>query len=97
MELPSFHIMFILFFSSIEVLLGGLGLGWPSLLYIVKHEGYYAEKCSSNSSSPLVTCKDRDTAFNLVFSVSMGLCGFGGLLSGFILDKFGLFWSRVSQ
>ncbi|CAD5124706.1 DgyrCDS12968 [Dimorphilus gyrociliatus] len=92
-----FRVLAVIIFGCFEVLLGGLGLGWPSLVYMLKHEGFFIEKCSSNSTILEVNCKERDTAFNLVFSVSMGLAGFGGLFSGFILDKFGLFWSRISQ
>ncbi|CAH1796625.1 unnamed protein product [Owenia fusiformis] len=89
--------IFYICWGIIEILLCGFILGWPSLSYVFKKEGYFNSGCKnrtiSDTDNTTVSvsraCVSQDEELNLVFTVSVAIVGVLQLVNGILLDRWG--------
>jgi len=87
-----FHFLAILT-GLVEVLaLSGLLYGWPAISEIFKREKVYEELCPQHSNC---TCLEQDQAFIRVHSTATLVMGCSCLILGLIVDRFGVFVTRI--
>ncbi|XP_078281972.1 equilibrative nucleobase transporter 1-like [Rhinoraja longicauda] len=77
----------------------GVIYGWPSLVFVLKNEDYFADLCNSSDAGPWnVTgqfgCVPQDQRFALVFTIGGFVLNFGAVASGFLLDSCGIMTTR---
>lgn len=89
--------IFVIIVSLIEVFIfGGLGMGWISLAYLFKHQGYFISNCPNITKNVTYNlCPEQDISLNLIFTIYISLSGLGCLIGGIVLDNFGLVKSRI--
>nr|XP_002130161.1 solute carrier family 43 member 3 isoform X2 [Ciona intestinalis] len=79
------------------ILFGGVIFGWPSLEYILKHEGYFTCLCEKNSTLSEATteqCDESYKMFNLVFTIALALSQTILPFGGYVFDRFGTWTHR---
>jgi hypothetical protein len=77
-----------------------VAFGFPFLDFELKSEGvFYNTKCSNGTGDiwtpgkPL--CPAAITLYNTLFTIAVVSCTIGVFLVGFILNKIGMFWTRM--
>ena len=78
----------------------GVAFGFPFIEYELKSEGiFYETKCSNGTHDiwgpGKKLCTDALKLYNTLFTVAVVSCTIGVFLTGFILDKIGMFWTRM--
>jgi len=71
--------------------------GWPNLAEIYKTLGVYGQICNRNDSlttNGTFNCPERDVIFTTAGTLGGLSMNVGPLLCGYILDRFGILWSR---
>nr|XP_057919048.1 equilibrative nucleobase transporter 1-like isoform X2 [Doryrhamphus excisus] len=76
----------------------GIMFGWPSLVFILKTQGFFASFCVNTTDvggSLVQDCTGQDEQFALVFTIASFLNNFLTLLNGLIFDRFGTLVARL--
>ncbi|XP_054647106.1 equilibrative nucleobase transporter 1-like isoform X1 [Dunckerocampus dactyliophorus] len=76
----------------------GIMFGWPSLVFILKTQGFFASFCVNATDidgSLVQDCTGQDEQFALVFTIASFLNNFLTLLNGLIFDRFGTLVARL--
>ncbi|XP_078282951.1 equilibrative nucleobase transporter 1-like [Rhinoraja longicauda] len=75
--------------------------GWPSLVYVLRREEYFAELCetASNFSRPAapnatVDCTLLSERFTLIYTIASSIMNVATIANGYIFDYCGTMWSR---
>jgi len=86
--------------QKIKHALLGVAFGFPFIDFELKSEGvFYNTKCSNGTGDvwqpgkPL--CTTAITLYNTLFTVAVVSCTIGVFLVGFIMNKIGMFWTRM--
>jgi len=109
MSISKVKLCLLVFVSLLEIsLFGGIQLGWSSILYILKAEGFYQDLCSNttfnidllNTSTPngavaSNSCFSQDKQLHLLYSISLALFSILGVISGEMLYKLGTKTTRI--
>ncbi|KAJ8247731.1 hypothetical protein GJAV_G00249650 [Gymnothorax javanicus] len=77
--------------GMMECLFSGLHLGWPSLVFILKEEGYFSDLCVNTTGandSVTTDCSAQDARLSLVFNIAL-------TCSDTLLFPLGLFYDRL--
>lgn len=78
------------------LLLSGAIYGWPSLQYVLIQEGYFPLNCSATSNvTSQTTCIVDEATLNLVFTLATVALMATTFPSGYVLDRFGTWVSRI--
>ncbi|XP_032905331.1 uncharacterized protein LOC116991088 [Amblyraja radiata] len=75
----------------------GVLYGWPSLVFVLKKEDYFADLCNSSDPGPrnvTVGCVQQDERFALIFTIGDFVLNFGTVACGFLLDSYGVMVTR---
>ncbi|XP_072883529.1 equilibrative nucleobase transporter 1-like [Hemitrygon akajei] len=79
----------------------GVIAGWPSLVYVLKEDQYFADLCetarnSSRSSAPNATvgCILQDERFTLIFTIATAVKNIAAVVNGCLLDYCGTMATR---
>ncbi|XP_062928160.1 equilibrative nucleobase transporter 1-like [Mobula hypostoma] len=79
----------------------GVIAGWPSLVYVLKEDQYFAELCetarnSSRSSAPNDTlgCILQEERFTLIFTIATAIKNIAAIVNGCLLDYCGTMATR---
>ena len=81
---------------------GGLIYGWATLVFVLKEDGYYSDRCNietvvettNNNDKPL-TCPEQDAILNFVFTVGVFSLQGSVLFTGMIFDNLGTRFLRL--
>lgn len=93
------------FFWFLSVLIelfffGGVVFGFPFIEFELKKEGVFYETACANgpndsSDDGKTLCNKALKIYNTLFEVSSLICMLGALLVGALINKFGIFWTRM--
>ncbi|XP_058874869.1 equilibrative nucleobase transporter 1-like isoform X2 [Acipenser ruthenus] len=75
----------------------GVLFGWASLVFVLKSEGYFRERCvnSTDTVENNTDCSSQDEQFSLIFTVASFMNNFMTLPIGYIFDRFGTTAARL--
>lgn len=102
------HVLSVITAMFEGIFFDGLIFGWSSLAPVLECEGYFSEQCNSTNTicasadSPNITASSRDECIpqqeSLVLVASIGLFCYslGVVLSGFLLDTYGILITRCA-
>ncbi|XP_036375569.1 solute carrier family 43 member 3-like [Megalops cyprinoides] len=72
--------------------------GWPSLVIVLKRDGYFGDFCTNATAangSVYTDCSGQDVQLSLIFSIASTGCKLFTLPIGFIFDRFGTMATRL--
>ncbi|XP_069765950.1 equilibrative nucleobase transporter 1-like isoform X2 [Narcine bancroftii] len=75
--------------------IAGVIFGWPSLVYILKKEQYFADICPTESNGTTVGCDRQDERFSLIFTLASFANNFMSLPNGLLFDHCGTSVTRA--
>ncbi|KAJ8262496.1 hypothetical protein GJAV_G00167110 [Gymnothorax javanicus] len=76
----------------------GAVFGWPSLMFVLKAEGYFSDLCVNTTSlngTSYTDCSGQDERFSLVFTIASFMNNFMTFPNGYLFDRFGTFTARL--
>ncbi|KAJ8342084.1 hypothetical protein SKAU_G00320120 [Synaphobranchus kaupii] len=76
----------------------GIYLGWTSLVFILKTEGYFSDLCLNTTganSTVFTDCSAQDSQLSLVITIGMWMSAVLSFPMGFIFDNLGTMVTRI--
>ncbi|XP_028816144.1 solute carrier family 43 member 3b [Denticeps clupeoides] len=75
----------------------GAVFGWPSLVFVLKSDGYFQQLCVNTTVNGTYTtdCSSQDKQFSLIFTIASFMNNFLTLPNGFLFDRFGTAVTRL--
>ena len=79
---------------------GGVVFGFPFIEFELKKEGIFYETACSNGTADRwqdgkTLCNEALKLYNTLFAVASVSCMLGAFLVGFLVKRFGIFWTRM--
>ncbi len=80
----------------------GIIFGWPTLVFVLKKDGYYSNLCTNETevetrdeNDDHFTCSEQDSIFNLIFTAATVTLQGSFVFTGLIFDNLGTRFLRL--